>query len=72
MTRVGRVKTSERFQSRVSGDEPLGTDVVELDLYPALLADPFEVEHYAFAEFRMQHPLAKLDAAGVQDRATSF
>ncbi len=56
MTRVGRVKTSERLQSRVGGDEPLGADVVELDLHPALLADPFEVEHYAFPDFRMEHP----------------
>ncbi|MGL5904946.1 MAG: hypothetical protein ACRCZO_19860, partial [Cetobacterium sp.] len=44
----------------------LGADIVELDLHPALLADPFEVEHYPFAEFRMEHPLAELDAAGVE------
>ena len=67
-----RREKSECFQSRIGRHQPLGADVVELDLHPALLADPFEVEHYAFAEFRMEHPLAELDAAGVQDRATSF
>ena len=57
---------SKRFQSGIRCYQPLGADVVELDLHPALLADPFEVQHYAFAKFRMEHPLAELDAAGVE------
>ena len=53
----------------ISHTPSLGADVVELHLYPALLADPFKVEHYPFPEFRMQHPLVERDAAGVGDRA---
>lgn len=69
LSRVGffkRQEKSKRFQSGIGRHQPLGADVVELDLHPALLADPFEVEHYAFPEFRMEHPLAELDAAGVK------
>ncbi len=51
-----RVRGLERFQPCIRRHQPLGADVVELDLHPALLADPFEVEHYAFPEFRMEHP----------------
>lgn len=69
LSRVGFFKKqekSERFQSGIGCHQPLGADVVELDLHPALLADPFEVEYHPFAEFRMEHPLAELDAAGVK------
>lgn len=56
----------QRLKAGIRRHQPLGADVVELDLHPALLADPFEVEHYPFAEFRMEHPLAERDAAGVK------
>ena len=60
------MKKSQRFQSGIRRHQPLGADVIELDLHPALLADPFEVEYHPFAEFRMEHPLAEFDAAGVE------
>src|SRR5690606_38389874 len=69
LSRVGcikRRKKSKRFQSGIRRHQPLGADVVELDLHPALLADPFKVEHYPFAEFRVKHPLAERDTAGVE------
>jgi hypothetical protein len=37
------------------GSLRLGTDLVELDLHPALLADPFKVEFHSLPEYRMKH-----------------
>ena len=53
---IKRRKRSERFQSGIRRHQPLGADLVELEIHPALLVDFFGVQRVPSPEVRMDHP----------------
>ncbi len=53
---IKRRNRSEHFQSGIRRHQPLGADLVELEIHPALLVDFFGVQRVPSPEVRMDHP----------------
>lgn len=52
--------TDVSLTSHTPSPATVGANVVELDLLPALLADPFEVAFHYLPEYRLKHLKAQM------------